>query len=77
VRYTRTGRLCAVNTAAFLSYDGSTHPPRARMDDMPLENRRIQPERGDILETRLEFEERKSKSDNRIAGVRGGSRDGR
>jgi thioredoxin reductase len=23
VRYTRTGRLCAVNTSAFLSYDGS------------------------------------------------------
>jgi hypothetical protein len=31
VRYTRTGRLCAVNTSAFLSYKGSTHPPRARM----------------------------------------------
>ena len=27
VRYTRTGRLCAVNTSAFLSCDGSTHPP--------------------------------------------------
>ena len=25
MRYTRTGRLCAVNTSAFLSYDGSTH----------------------------------------------------
>ena len=36
VRYTRTGRLCAVNTSAFLSDDGSTHPPRARMGDMPL-----------------------------------------
>ena len=24
VRYRRTGRLCAVNTPAFLSYDGST-----------------------------------------------------
>ena len=31
MRYTRTGRLCAVNTSAFLSYKGSTHPPRARM----------------------------------------------
>ena len=40
VRYTRTGRLCAVNTSAFLSYDGSTRPPRARMGDMPLENRK-------------------------------------
>ena len=30
-RYTRTGRLCAVNTSAFLSYDGSTRPPRARI----------------------------------------------
>ena len=29
VRYTRTGRLCAVNTTGFLSYDGSTPPPRA------------------------------------------------
>jgi thioredoxin reductase len=51
MRYTRTGRLCAVNTSAFLSCDGSTHPPPARMGDMPLENRRIEPERGDILET--------------------------
>lgn len=31
VRYTRTGRLCAVNTPAFLSCDGSTHPPRTKM----------------------------------------------
>ena len=31
VRYTRTGRLCAVNTSAFVSYDGSTPPPRARI----------------------------------------------
>jgi len=60
VRYARTGRLCAVNTSAFLSCDGSTHPPRARMGDMPLENRKIEPERGDILETRLESDERKS-----------------
>lgn len=29
VRYTRTGRLCGVNTSAFLSHDGSKHPPRA------------------------------------------------
>lgn len=28
VRYTRTGRLVAVNTAAFLSCDGSTQPLR-------------------------------------------------
>jgi thioredoxin reductase len=28
VRYRRTGRLCAVNTPAFLSCDGSTDPPR-------------------------------------------------
>jgi hypothetical protein len=31
VRYTGTGRLCAVNTSAFLLCDGSTHPLRARM----------------------------------------------
>jgi thioredoxin reductase len=29
IRYTRTGRLCAVNTSAFLSCEGSTHPPHA------------------------------------------------
>jgi thioredoxin reductase len=34
VRDTRTGRLSAVNTAAFLSCDGSTHPPRAREGDI-------------------------------------------
>jgi thioredoxin reductase len=28
VRYTRTCRLCAVNTSAFLSCDGPTPPPR-------------------------------------------------
>lgn len=28
VRYTRTGRLCAVNKAAFLSCDGSTRRAR-------------------------------------------------
>ena len=39
VRYTRTGRLCAVNTSAFLADDGSTHPPRARIGDLPLESR--------------------------------------
>src|SRR5262245_56043625 len=55
VRYTRTGRQCAVNTSAFLSCDRSTHPPRARMGDTPLENRRIEPERGDMLETTLEL----------------------
>lgn len=71
VRYTRTGRLCAVNTSAFLSYDASTHPPRARTGDTPVESRKIEPERGDTLETRLESEERKSKSENGIAGVRG------
>jgi hypothetical protein len=41
------------------------------MGDMPPENRKIEPERGGILETRLESEERKSKSENGIAGVRG------
>jgi hypothetical protein len=71
VRYTRTGGLCAVNTSAFLSCDGSTHPPRVRMSDMPLENRKIEPERGDVLETTPESEERKSKSENGTAGVRG------
>ncbi len=35
VRYTRTGRLCAVNTSAFLSVDGLTHPPHAPMGDVP------------------------------------------
>jgi hypothetical protein len=43
VRYTRTGRLRAVNTAAFLSCDGSIRPPHARMGDMHLENREIEP----------------------------------
>ena len=71
VRYTRTGRLCGVNTSAFLSYDASTRPPRARMDGMPLENGKIESERGDILETRLESLEWKLKSDNGVAGVRG------
>jgi hypothetical protein len=28
MRYTRTGRLCAVNTSAFLSCDGSKQPKR-------------------------------------------------
>jgi hypothetical protein len=51
VRYTRTGRLCAVNTSAFLSYDGSTHPPRARIGDMPLEIRKIEPQHGEMLES--------------------------
>jgi thioredoxin reductase len=58
VRYTRTGRLCAVNTSAFLSCDRSTHPPRVRMGEMPAENRKIEPQRGDILETTPESEER-------------------
>ena len=40
VRYTRTGRLCAANTPAFLSCAGSTHPPRGRIGDMPLEIRK-------------------------------------
>ena len=34
VRYRRTGRLCAVNTPAFLSCDGSIQVPRAEMGDM-------------------------------------------
>jgi hypothetical protein len=29
LRYTRTGRLCAVNASAFVSCNPSTHPPRA------------------------------------------------
>jgi hypothetical protein len=44
---------------------------------MPLENQKIGPERGDILETRFESDEPKSKFENGIAGVRGGIRDGR
>jgi hypothetical protein len=36
VRYTRTGRLCAVNTPAFLSCDESTHPTRARIGGADL-----------------------------------------
>jgi hypothetical protein len=47
------------------------HIRRARMGHMALENRKIEPERGDSLETRLESEERKSKGENGIAGVRG------
>jgi hypothetical protein len=30
VRYPRTGRLCAINTPAFLSCDASTPPPHPR-----------------------------------------------
>jgi hypothetical protein len=41
------------------------------MGDIPLENRKIESERGDILETKLESYEQNSKSENRIAGVRG------
>ena len=33
VRYRRTGRLCAVNTPAFLSCDGSIQPPRTHSGD--------------------------------------------
>jgi hypothetical protein len=51
VRYARTGRLCAVNTSAFLSCNSSTPPPCTRLGDMPLENRKIEPERGEMLET--------------------------
>ena len=36
VRYTRTGRICAVNTSVFLSCDGSTQPPRTKTGDIPL-----------------------------------------
>lgn len=71
VRYRLTGRLCAVNTPAFLSCDGSTQPPRARIGDLPLEIRKIQPQLGDMSETGLECDEQKSKSENGIAGVRG------
>ena len=35
IRYARTGRLCAMNTPAFLSCDGSTHPPRAGNGNRP------------------------------------------
>jgi thioredoxin reductase len=49
-RYTRTGRLSAMNTPAFLSCDGSTHPPRARIGDMPLAVRKIEPEPGEMSE---------------------------
>jgi thioredoxin reductase len=45
VRYTRTRRLCAVNTRAFLSCDGSTNPPRTRIGDMPVGVRKIEAER--------------------------------
>jgi hypothetical protein len=76
VRYRRTGRLCAVNTPAFLSCDGSTQPPRVHIGDLPLEIRKIEPQRGDImLETGLECDEQKSKSENVLAGV--GGRDSR
>jgi hypothetical protein len=61
MRYTRTGRLCAMNTSAFLSCDCLTHVPRARRGDVALENRETEPERGDILERRPEADERKSK----------------
>jgi thioredoxin reductase len=43
LRYTRTGRLCAVNASAFRSYDGSTHPPRTPMGHMPLESPKVDP----------------------------------
>jgi hypothetical protein len=46
LRYTRTGRLCAVNASAFVSCNPSTDPPRARIRDIPAENRKIHPERG-------------------------------
>ena len=38
---------------------------------MRLENRKIEPEPGGSVETRLESDERKSTSENGIAGVRG------
>jgi hypothetical protein len=64
VRYTRTGRLCAVNTSEFLSYDGLTHPPRAN-GRHPLENRKSSRNVETFWRPWLESEERKSKSDNR------------
>jgi hypothetical protein len=71
LRYSRTGRLCAVNTSAFLWYDGSTHTPRAKIGDLPREIQNIEPQRGDILETPLELAGQKLKSENEIAKVRG------
>jgi hypothetical protein len=50
VRYRRTGRLCAVNTPAFMWCDGSIQVPRAVIGDMPLEIRKIEPDSGEILE---------------------------
>jgi hypothetical protein len=51
VRYTRTGRLCAVNTSTFLSCDGSTRPPRARIGDTRAEFQKNEAKRGDVIET--------------------------
>jgi thioredoxin reductase len=68
LRYTRTGRLCAVNASAFVSCNRSTHPPRARIGDMPVENRKIHAERGDSVETGLDSVERKSKSVSIVTG---------
>src|SRR5687768_12583554 len=70
VRYTRTGRLCAVNTPAFLSCDGSAQPPRTHIGDMPLENGKNRTARGDIMEARLESEAQKSGDGRRaLAGI--------
>jgi thioredoxin reductase len=43
VRYTRTGRLWAVNTPSFLSFDGSIQRPRAGIGDVPLQSLEIEP----------------------------------
>jgi hypothetical protein len=56
-------------TASARRPDGLPTEPRLIATTMTV--RRIEPERGDILETKLESEERKSKSENGIAGVRG------
>lgn len=64
MRDTRTGRLCAVNTTAFLSCHEPTHRPRERIGTVPLRKPEIEPERADMMEPRLGSGERKSSSEN-------------
>ena len=78
MRDTRTGRLCAVNTTAFLSCHGPAHLPRERIGTMPLRKPEIEPERADVLEPGPGSGERKCEFREWIAGSeRAGSRDGR
>ena len=70
VRY-GLSRLCAVNPPAFLSCDGSTQPLRAHIGDLPLDIRKIEPQCGDMLETGLECDEQKSKSEDVLTGLVG------